>query len=540
MKMKALLFTLCFCCGLQSTVCAQPSEDKSQQSKGNSEFRIQNSGIHLAPPRKEIRHKLKQWPQDNGLQQTATRATGDYLYKEFPTTGDLNIVVILVAFADVSFSMDDISINRLLSNRLNADDYSEVVDLEAYAEALYGESFPLSYTIPGSARDYFRDQSFGQFSPSFDVIGPVTLSQKRSYYGGNDANGNDKNTSAMIREACQIAYDKGLTDFKDYDRDGNKVVDCVCVIYAGGDESQTGIDEAIWSKSSNVSYTLENGNGTKIGRYACAGELFFGLPVVGGIGTFVHEFSHVLGLPDFYDTSGADDRLTMDMWSVMDYGMYNADGFVPCAYTAFERYSLGWLPMYTLDAPATGVIGTTEKEKKGYRAFVSEADTASFYLFETIRWEDWNSYAPAEGLLISEVSYQKSAWTGNQVNVGKHRYSIVPANDWWRFPPNNNVNMPEYYPPSHLFGNTNHEFSKDSSPKSVTQFGKVMDKPLTEIYYDTDEGVTRFQFCGGGERVGVDNPQIDNSVLIYDLLGRPVVHPTKGIYIVNGKKTIIK
>ena len=528
MKIKTLLTALILVWGLQSIY--------GQQATVEGNF-----PLHLAPPRKEIRHKLKQWPQDNGLQQTATRAAGAdipaYRYKMFPTMGEMRGVVILAAFADVPFSMDDISINELLSNRLNADDYSEEIDFEEYSE-VYGSKIPLQCTIPGSARDYFRDQSFGQFSPSFDVIGPVTLSQKRSYYGANDADDDDMRTSAMIKEACQIAYDKGLTDFKSYDKDGDKVVDFVYVVYAGSDEAQTGIEEAIWAKASDISLTL--GNGMKMGLYACSGELFIDLPVVAGIGTFVHEFSHILGLPDFYNTETND--FTMDSWSVMDYGSYNAEGFVPCAYTAFERYSLGWIPMYTFNAPATAVIGTTEEEKMGYRIFaedlsstdiITPADTAAFYLIETIRQEGWNRYAgwyaeyyngvtsPIEGLLITEVTYDQQAWQDNEVNVDTHRCSIVPANNNYSY---KTVDK-------HLFGNTNQEFTITSASAKKT---------LTNIVYDGSK--TTFDFCGGGSVVEVSELKTQNLELgiFYDLFGRPVAHPTKGIYIVNGKKTIIK
>ena len=43
----------------------------------------------------------------------------------------------------------------------------------------------------GSVREYFRTQSYGLLDIEFDVVGPVTVSQLMSYYGGNDADGND-------------------------------------------------------------------------------------------------------------------------------------------------------------------------------------------------------------------------------------------------------------------------------------------------------------------------------------------------------------
>ena len=522
MNLKTLLTTLCLLCGLQTALYGQQPEENTQPSTLNPQ-------LHKAPPRKEIRQQIAVDGSQAEAFNPMQRASGEYIMKEFPTMGEIKGVVILAEFADVPFSID--SINTLLSNRYNADNYTEEVSFNEYSET-YGQKLRLEATIPGSARDYFRSQSFGQFVPQFDVIGPVTLSQKRSYYGANNSSGNDKNTSAMIREACQKAYDLGLTDFTDYDNDGDGVVDVVYVVYAGSDEAQTGLSEAIWAKASSISLTL--GNGVKMGRYACSGELVIDLPVVAGIGTFVHEFSHILGLPDFYNTDLKGDEVdfTMDFWSVMDYGMYNAEGFVPCGYTAFERYSLGWIPMYTLDEPATVTIATTEKERKGYRVSTSEADTTSFYMFETISKEGWNRYAPANGMLISEVTYDRSAWRGNTVNTGTHRHCVVPANNDYNYKTAN----------KHLFGTANHEFTLNSTPASITQFGKAMDKPLTDINYDATTGKTTFHFRGGGESVGVDELTIHNSrfTIIYDLLGRRVENPSKGIYIVNGKKVVIK
>ena len=520
MNLKTLLTTLCLLCGLQTALYGQQPEENAQPSTLNPQ-------LHKAPPRKEIRQQIAVDGSQAEAFNPMQRASGEYIMKEFPTMGEIKGVVILAAFADVPFSISPDSINTLLSNRYNADNYTEEINFNEYSN-VFKKELSLQCTIPGSARDYFSAQSFGQFVPSFDVIGPVTLSQKRSYYGANNSSGNDKNTAAMIREACQKAYDLGLTDFTDYDNDGDGTVDFVHVVYAGSDEAQTYLSEAIWAKASSISLTL--GNGVKMGRYACSGELVIDLPVVAGIGTFVHEFSHILGLPDFYNTKGED--FTMDIWSVMDYGMYNAEGFVPCGYTAFERYSLGWVPMFTFDAPATAAIGTTEEEGKGYRIFTSEADTASFYMLETIRREGWNRYAAANGLLVTEVTYDRSAWRGNTVNAGTHRHCVVPANNDYNYKTAN----------KHLFGTANHEFTLNSTPASITQFGKAMDKPLTDINYDATTGKTTFHFRGGGESVGVDELTIHNSrfTIIYDLLGRPVEQSTKGLYIQNGKKVLIK
>ena len=391
----------------------------------------------------------------------------------------------------------------------------------------------LRVEIPGSARDYFRKQSMGQFTPRFDVVGPVTLDNSRKYYGGNSSSGSDKNARAMVTEACRKAYEQELVDYSQYDADGDGTVDFVYVVYAGSDEAQTAIEECVWAHSSSVSLTL---GGMRLGRYACSGELFSDLSgLTAGIGTFVHEFSHILGLPDFYNTvDGANTSLSMDVWSVMDYGMYNRGGFVPCAYTAFERYSLGWLPMTTLEEPATMSIGTTDEDGTGYRIFVADdaiahADTTSFYLVETIRREGWNSYAYAEGLLISQVTYKASAWRNNTVNTGDvYRHYVVPANNNWSF-------VTGYNPTKHLYGIANHEFTLTSVPASITQAGAAMDKPLTDINYDAATGRTTFHFRGGSGMKDVATDEGEHTRM-YDLLGRPVQGGAEGVVIRNGKK----
>ena len=491
-----------------------------------------DSEVYRVPARKEIRHKLSPRQQEPVYELPATRATGDYLWQEFPTQGEMHGVVLLVAFKDVAFGLPDDSLRTLLQARYDGDRYSEELEYHGFS-SIDNDSMHLRVEIPGSARDYFRDQSMGQFNPRFDVVGPVTLDSVRAHYGANTKSGNDKNARAMVIEACRKAHEQKLVDYTQYDADENGVVDFVYVVYAGSDEAQTAIEECVWAHSSSMSLSVGD---MKMGRYACSGELFIDLPgLTAGIGTFVHEFSHILGLPDYYNTvDGASTKLSMDVWSVMDYGMYNRGGFVPCAYTAFERHSLGWLPMTTLEAPATMSLGTTEEEGTGYRIFVADdstamADTTSFYLVETIRKEGWNSYAYAEGLLISQVTYKASAWQNNKVNTEEaYRHYVVPANNNWSF-----VNG--YNPTKHLYGTANHEFTLTSVPSSITQAGAAMNKPLTDINYDAATGRTTFHFRGGA---GVKVMPADKGerAEAYDLLGRPVQGAAEGVVIRNGKK----
>lgn len=433
-------------------------------------------------------------------QATARRASArgahkatSYRMNDFPARGNVRGIVLLVAFADVPFSTDSATIHDLLEARYNGENYTEDFDYTFYS-ATYGDNLHVGGTISGSARDYFRDQSLGLFTPTFDVFGPITLDNNRIYYGANERAGKDTNARGMVKDACRKVFDMGLTDFTPYDNDGDGYVDYVYLVFAGNDEAQFGPAESIWSHAWTLPSPLVLG-GMRISSYACSGELLIdSKDVPAGIGTFVHEFSHVIGLPDFYNTAlkQGEEDFCMDYWSVMDYGLYCLEGYNPAGYTSFERYSMGWIPARNLNEADDITLLTTDDDPVMYRAFVNDDDTTSYFVFENVQKTRWNRNKAAYGLMISGVNYNASAWTSNTVNTNKqkHRYHLVPANNDYSY--NDESNQ--------LYGIANTEFSPTSVPPSITQFGDTLFKPLTDITRAKD-GPCTFKFMGGGNSI---------------------------------------
>ena len=156
-----------------------------------------------------------------------------------------------------------------------------------------------------SVKKYFTDQFQGKCEFNFDIGPLVTLGKPFEYYGRN-VNGADANAAEAVAEACRLAARQGV-DFSKYDDDGDGTVDNVFVFTAGKDEADGGGDNALWSNSwslekAGISLTL---NGKKINRYAMCSELGRGKDGkfrFAGIGMFCHEFGHVLGLVDLYNT----------------------------------------------------------------------------------------------------------------------------------------------------------------------------------------------------------------------------------------------
>lgn len=341
-----------------------------------------------------------------------TRGPG--LIDVFPSKGVQKGLVVLVEFKDVKFKTEDP--HDYYTRMLNEPDFNQNGNI-------------------ASARDYFIDNSLGQFTPQFDVYGPLTLANNMSYYGGNDKWGNDKNPQLMPLEACQQL--DATVDFKEYDRDGDGYIDNVYVFYAGYGEADYDSEDTVWPHSWSLSeayprkkYTFD---GVILDKYACSNELdgwttSYYRP--DGIGTFVHEFSHVIGLPDLYDTSGASSNIpfTPGEYSVLDYGPYNGNGCVPPYYGAYERYALDWMTPRELNS-TRNVELLSMKNNVGY--IIPTEEKNEYYLLENRQQEKWDKYIPYHGMLVWHIDYVESVFMMNEVNNTKnHQYvDLVEADN---------------------------------------------------------------------------------------------------------------
>ena len=337
----------------------------------------------------------------DGLQQmrrspvrVARRAGDVSRASKFPTEGEPHTLVILAEFPDLSFSMADA--NEAFSRLLNE---------EGYAEG--GAS--------GSARDYFKDNSGGRFQPNFDVVGPVCMPNNMRYYGENDPlSDDDIRAQEIIADACK-AVDAEV-DFSQYDYDNDGRVDNVFVVYAGYSEADGGSADCIWPHEWNledaqIDLSLD---GKQIYSYACTNELIDGVgATMVGIGTFCHEFSHVLGLLDLYTTDGSS-AFTPGDWSVMDVGSYNNDGRTPPYMSAFERLELGWIEPKELTLALAAVELPSIASNEAY--ILNTSDPDEYFLFENRQQEDWDAYVPGHGMLVWHIDYDEMVWNMSTIN----------------------------------------------------------------------------------------------------------------------------
>ena len=333
---------------------------------------------------------------------------GINLSSSFPRTGTVRVPVLLCAFPDQPFVVENP--NAAFSAMLNTTGYSE-----------NGGT--------GSAHEYFLLSSDGLLDLRFDVYGPYTVSHNMEYYGGNSGSSHSKNAQEMVKEMINLAGNDGV-DFSQYDADNDGVVDNVSVFFAGHNEAEGGGDNTLWPHQSNVSFG-PTWNHKSFGSYLITSELRGSSGAyMAGIGTFCHEFGHVLGLPDLYNTSNntSEEKIyTIGDWDIMCHGSYNNLGRTPPLYSAFERFMMGWHTptqitksgIYTLTPLATNdsafLIAAADHNLTPYSPSPSE-----YFLIENrqrVGWEGRHSEClPGVGLLISHITFSRRNWDSNDFN----------------------------------------------------------------------------------------------------------------------------
>lgn len=394
----------------------------------------------------------------------------------FPSSGEVHGLVLLVEFSDVAFKTN--SPLETFINHTNQENYT-------------------TNGATGSVRDYFISQSSGIFTPKFDVYGPITLPKTMSYYGKN-VGGNDQHPAEMTRDACQLASSQFGVDFSKYDLDEDGIVDLVYVVYAGYGEAQGGEANTIWPHAWDIAgegLSLRL-NGKSIRKYACSSELSGNTGQnLDGIGTFCHEFSHCLGLPDLYNTSGQSQSFGMGEWDIMDAGSYNNASKTPSGYSAYEKSSVGWLTLQELTQPQDIELTNLHESNEAYVIY-SDRNRNEYFIFENRQLSGWDTYLPADGLLITHIDYLKSAWDYNTVNNSPShpRVSLVPAdNELLLY---NGYNYTQYR--NSLYGDPypgtkgNTSFTDTSIPAAKLYTGGMLGKPVIDIAYAN--GIITFSF----------------------------------------------
>lgn len=439
-------------------------------------------------------------------------------------------LVILVNFTDVAFETDKAEMDSMLTGKNYTRDYS-----------YFYRGKKQSITSKGSAWQYFYDSSNGHYDPQFDVIGPVTVSKNMEYYGKNNPSTQfDAAPWTMVKEACQLVDDS--VDFKQYDNNNDGYVDFVYVIYAGYGEADGGDENTIWPHSY---WLLDAGitcklDGKYVDLYACGNEMDSRTNYHTGIGTFCHEFSHVLGLPDLYETTGYGTHKTIGAWSILDYGPYNNDGNTPPAYSAYEQFFMGWLmPRLIVDAEN---VELEELQESNSALLISSSDQhnligndpkpTTFYLLENRQQVGWDEYLPGHGLMLTKVQYSSNSWLQNTVNNSSNRMGV------------DLIEADGKKPSSSSNGYTGK--AGDLFPAGATEYLGITNHSIEDV--SEQDGIIYFKYRGGIATSAEQVQTEETFVAIYNILGQKqaavdiesLPHGTYVVVTTAGSKKIVR
>lgn len=407
-------------------------------------------------------------PANLGGKNTARKAPSMMATADVPQTGSPKIPIILVGYSD--FPMRNSNPVTTFNAQFN--------------------------TNAKSCLQYFKDQSQGQFTPQFDILGPVTLPNTRAYYGQRTTRDNDAHVGQMVADAVQLLPD---VDWSQYDNNGDRKADVVIVLYAGPGEAQGATSNAIWPCQWYLSAAGYYGDGpgavkmgtTTVDKFAVFCETAGSsdrTTTPDGIGTFCHEFSHCLGLPDFYETTYSNGYFGMGNWSVMCSGSYlGSNSNTPAGYTAYEKEFMGWMSIPTAQANTKYTLNPIGNANGNAVKIYNSQSSSEYYILENNPKTGWYAYQANSGLMVNHVTYSASAWSGNTVNNSStQRMTIIPADNQL----SRSNESGDLYP-----YNGNNKLTDTSTPAAKLNTGtvKFMGKPITEITKNSD-GTVSFWF----------------------------------------------
>ena len=399
------------------------------------------------------------------------KAEEEKLSRAFPTTGDRKLICILIGFTDKAFTKTQADFNSLFNG------------------------------ATGSVKHYYLENSYNQFNLTVDVAGPYTASQNMAYYGANDASGYDIRPGELVLEAINLADPD--VNYAEYDNDNDGWVDGIHIIYAGYGEEAGGEVNTIWAHAFHLDAVVTK-DGVKLQKYSCSPELrgSYGTNIT-NIGVICHEFGHVLGAPDYYDTNystGGQYEGTGN-WDMMAGGSWNNDGATPAHHNGFTKTKVyNWAPVVTLNQPVTVTLQQATYNSNSF--YQINTTTANEYFFiENRQQQGFDAYIPGHGMIIYHVhATVNQNFSSNDINA-THPQKMYPVCASATMDP---TSTPSSYGSINSsgcawpYGTTKTSFTDNTLPSSKSWAGSNTNKPITNIVRNTADKTVTFNFMGGG------------------------------------------
>jgi len=265
-------------------------------------------------------------------------------------------------------------------------------------------------TNPGSMASYYKAISGGQLDVSGEAVGYLRMPHPYAFYTNGESGMGEttypQNGPGLLFDALtELCKNDSLARF---DTDSDGYVDGIFLIHAGGGaEAEPDPDkrkDMIWSHKWVLPAPFDD-HGTKV--YAYSTE-----PEDGRVGVFAHEFGHVLGLPDLYDTSYR--SAGAGQWCLMAGGSWGGQGNQPTRMSCWCLSRLGWIAPRTVARTAgkTFTLDTLANDPTAcLRVWKRGASGAEYFLLENRQKAGQDSALPGNGLAVWHVDETQSGNT---------------------------------------------------------------------------------------------------------------------------------
>jgi len=296
----------------------------------------------------------------------------------------------------------------------------------------------------GSMNDYFQEVSYGYFSVVGDVVDWTLVTNSYDYYcRGNAGMGSWPQNSQGLVYDLVTALDPTI-DFSQYDIDGDMYVDAITIVFEG---TANGSDNKFWPHAWALNFHKVNLDGVWINRFSLVNEQTDN-GSINPIGTFCHEYGHVLGAPDLYDYDDGiykiwdDNNYPVGDWCLMASGSwaYSQTGVQqagPAHMCAFIKYKyMGWITPTQILTEGIYSIKEVELNSDDQTVYsIPILDRADEYflvenrnpnsLAQFDKRDAWNNPLDS-GLLIMHIDEKLQKSTSRYYNNGQ------PADSWYR------------------------------------------------------------------------------------------------------------
>jgi M6 family metalloprotease-like protein len=400
-------------------------------------------------------------------------------------------------------------------------DIDNLFNQEGYGHPGFPES--------GSFREFYEEISYNQFSPNATIVGVFTAPNNHDYYGSDGPNYGTR-VRQLVRAMVDSAEAAGF-DWSQFDNDGDGDVDGVTLVHSGLGAEQ-GDGSNIWSHRWSLGDNAVTNDGVLINDYNINPEMQ-GTNIT-AIGVLAHEFGHVLGLPDLYDTdyssSGAGKLALMASGS---WGTSGNTPWFPSSMNAWSKTEMGWSNVIIINSGQTNVELEQSFTNNTIYLVAHPYDISEYWLIENRRKRGTDHLMPQPGILFWHIDTEKTSGWGVNTDEPHYGVGLEQADGLFELENDGASDGGDPYP-----GLTdNREFTHCSTPSTVSYYFEPSMIAFTNIsnsdsimsfdisFDDVETGSMSAVGFGDAYAVGYLSISMTNNIVINEFSFELTQHP---------------